>query len=70
MMKKLRDTSIKLKIWGGFLILLGFLVLIAGVSNLRFSGLRGDIAAYQAVEAETAKDSEIKAQTLQTQVLV
>jgi len=69
-MKKLRDTSIKLKIWGGFLILLGFLVLIAGVSNLRFSGLRGDIAAYQAVEAETAKVSEIKAQTLQTQVLV
>jgi len=69
-MKKLRDTSIKIKIWGGFFVLLGFLGLIAGVSNFRFSGIRANIAAYQDIEAETAKVSRIKAQTLRTQVLV
>ncbi len=67
-MAKLRDISIGTKIWGGFLALLGFLVLIAVVANLRFDGLRDDIADYQAVAVDAAKVSEIKSETLQAQV--
>ena len=67
-MAKLADISIRTKIWSGFLGLLGFLVLIAGVANLHFDGLRTDIANYQKIAADAAKVSEIKARTLGAQV--
>ncbi len=69
-MKFLSNTPIKTKIWGGFLGLLGFLVLIAVVANLRFSGMRNDIADYQKVAADAAKVAAIKSQTLSAQLLV
>ncbi|SBV96513.1 putative Methyl-accepting chemotaxis protein [uncultured Alphaproteobacteria bacterium] len=68
-MVKLGDISIGTKIWSGFLALLGFLVLIAVVANLRFDGLRTGIADYQAIASDAAIVSEIKARTLRAQVL-
>ncbi len=67
-MTKLSDISIRTKIWAGFLGLLGFLVLIAVVANLRFDGLRTGIASYQKIAADAQKVSEIKARTLGAQV--
>ncbi len=69
-MNFLNNTPIKTKIWGSFLALLALLVLIAVVANLRFSGLRNDIAGYQAIAADAAKVAAIKSQTLSAQVLV
>ncbi len=67
-MVKLGDISVGTKIWGGFLALLGFLVLIAAVATLRFDALRDGIADYQAIASDAATVSEIKARTLRAQV--
>jgi methyl-accepting chemotaxis protein len=67
-MNHLKDAPIRTKIWGGFLALLGFLVLIAAVANVRFSGMRDDLAAYQTIAADAAKVAAIKSQTLRAQV--
>ncbi|MBN2753119.1 MAG: HAMP domain-containing protein [Rhodospirillaceae bacterium] len=69
-MKSLDNTLIRTKIWGGFIVLLLCLVLIAAVANLRFSRLRTEITNYQTVASDASKVAAIKAQTLSAQVLV
>ncbi len=60
-MGKLNDIPIRTKIWGGFLGLQAFLILIAAIATLRFSGLQTDIAEYQDIATDAGKVSEITA---------